>query len=144
MTTRRGLSVLLTSLLTFSLGTVPADAWFRFKNNTSKRMSVAFMWHKPNCDGSQSSWAVQGWWNLNPAETKTVYGGDLQDTNRYYYFYAFDEGGAEWSGPYSTCVPSRRFDWCDNICDTAPDTRNVGFQEVDVGGNNNYTINLQP
>jgi uncharacterized membrane protein len=139
----RGVGI-FASFLAFFFVTPPADAWFKFKNSTSKRMSVAFMWHKPNCDGTRSNWAVAGWWNLNPGETKTVYGGDLQDNNRFYYFYAFDEDGGEWTGPYGVCVPSRRFDWCDNICDTAPDTRNAGFQEVDVGANNNYTINLQP
>jgi uncharacterized membrane protein len=144
MMTGRTLGLLFAMCFALPFSTTTADAWFKVKNNTSKRASVAFMWHKPNCDGSQSNWAVAGWWNLNPGETKTVYGGDLQKNNRYYYYYAFDEGGAEWSGPYSTCVPTRRFEWCDNTCDTAPDTRAVGFQEVDVGGNNNYTINLQP
>lgn len=131
-------------LLAFVLGISDANAWFRMKNSTNKRMSVAFQWHKPNCDGSKSNWEVAGWWILNPDETKTVYGSDLQDTNRYYYYYVFDESGTEWSGPYSTCVPMRQFDWCDNICDTAPDTRNAGFREIDIGSNNNYTLNLTP
>lgn len=137
----RGMSIVLAGLLAMTFGATDASAWFRFKNKTNRTIWVAFMWYKPGCD-TGSDWATAGWWKLSPGQTKTVYGGDLQDNNTYFYYYAHDSDGREWKGPYTVCVPQPAFSWCDNICNTAPSTHYRGFREKYINGYNNYTINL--
>ena len=118
-----------------------ANAWFRFSNKTDTTIWVAFQWYSPHCF-EDSNWAVAGWWKLVPGETKTVFGADLQTVNKYYYFYAEGADGSLWSGPFRTCTPATAFSWCDNLCNTAPGTRILGYREKYIGTYNNYTVNL--
>jgi uncharacterized membrane protein len=132
--------VLLVLLIALLLPT-NAHAWFRFHNNTATTIWVAFQWYSPDCsDGG--SWETRGWWKLTPGQTKTVFGADLQSVDTYYYWYAEASDGSKWSGPFKTCTPLTAFDWCLNTCNTAPETRILGYREKYINGYNNYTINL--
>jgi uncharacterized membrane protein len=121
-----------------------ADAWFRFTNSTAKPVYVTFQWYSPGCkDGG--SWETQGWWLIQPGATATVFGRDLQTVDEYFYFYAeSNDRRLIWSGPYKTCCPSTAFDWCLNTCNNNPNTRVLGFREINIGSYNNYTLNLIP
>lgn len=112
---------------------------FRFCNQYERTVWVAFQRYSPNCpDGGD--WQTAGWWQLTPGQCKVVYGGDLQDLNKYYYYYAESADGRTWGGPLMTCVPQQAFDWCLNTCSTA--ARYVGFRQQFVGNANNFTVNL--
>lgn len=135
----RKMSLLVTLLIALLLAT-DAHAWFKFRNKTSVTIWVAFQWSSPSCsDGGE--WETKGWWKLEPGQTKTVFGQNLQNVNTYYYYYAEASDGSVWSGPFDTCVPQSAFDWCLNTCCT-PTCRTVGFREKYIDGYNNYTINL--
>jgi uncharacterized membrane protein len=117
-----------------------AHAWFKFKNGTSTTVWVSFQWYSPGCpDGGD--WETRGWWKLDPGQTKTVFGSDLQSVDSYYYYYAEASDGGTWSGPFDTCLPQSAFDWCLDVCCT-PTCRVVGFREKYIDGYNNYTITL--
>jgi uncharacterized membrane protein len=93
-------------LATLSIVCAPnaAQAWFKFRNTTKATVWVSFLWYSPGCsDGGD--WTKKGWWRLEPGQTKTVFGKDLQSVNTYYYWYAESNDGAVWSGPFNTCVP---------------------------------------
>jgi hypothetical protein len=109
----------------------PSDVW------------VCILWYHPNC-GDDSDWEKKGWWHLPPFPWAAwkVFGGDLEDINRFWYFHAHAADGAFWAGSPTTHVPHHAFDWCERRGETG--ARIVGLREVDVGGNDDYTINLVP
>lgn len=120
-----------------------AWAWFKFSNKTSKPVYVAFVHHKPGCEGGVP-WEKRGWWRLEPGQTKTVQGDAI--TNRYsYYFAESDDRAWVWtSGGPVACLPQPAFTWCWNTCNTNPNTRNLGVRKVDTGSSTNFTLNLTP
>lgn len=115
---------------------------WRFRNSYGTTVWVVIMWYTPGCsDGGD--WSKKGWWSLEPGETKTVLGGDLEDINRYFYYYGeTGDRTTQWAGSFFTCIPQTAFDWCLNTCDTNPETRNLGLREVDIGDYDTYTVNL--
>ncbi len=121
-----------------------ANAWFQFTNSTSKSVLVVFQWHSPSGCAESGSWETAGWWQLAPGETKVVYGDDLQasSSSNFYYYAETDDQVTAWSGPFQTCVPATSFNWCLHGCNSEPDTRVLGFREVDVGSANNYTVEI--
>lgn len=135
-------SLAVAGLITL-VNTAEALAAFRFTNSTGKTVWVSFQWYE-NQDSDGSDWETAGWWKLEPGETKTVFGADLQSVNKNYYYYAETADGNVWAGPYSTCVPSTAFQWPLNVCNNAPGTRYVGFRHQYIGNYNNYTLNLVP
>jgi len=113
----------------------------RFCNNYPSDMWVCIVWYHPNCpDGG--NWEKEGWWHLGQGKCSVVYGGNLDDINRYWYFYAEAANGAYWGGSPHVLVPPRRFDWCLNTSST--DAFSVGLRLIDVGGYDDYTVNLLP
>ena len=141
MISQKFIASLVIAVFIALLSETDANAWFRFRNKTNTTIWVAFQRYSPHCD-ENSEWAVAGWWKLTPGQTKTVFGADLQTVNKYYYYYAEGADGSVWSGPFDTCTPITAFDWCDNVCNTAPETRILGYREKYIGNFNNYTINL--
>ena len=112
-----------------------------FTNGYSRLVSVTVKWYHPNCpDGGD--WEKKGWWNINPGNTAHVLDLDLDETNRYYYYYAESVDGHTWSGAYFTDVPNEAFDWCENTGSST--SRSLGFRELDIGDNDNYTLTLVP
>ncbi len=75
-------------------------------NSYSSAISTAIMFYSPDtCSGEGANFEMMGWWNLDPGSCATVYGNDLEDLNRYWFYYAMAGDGAVWSGPYSASVP---------------------------------------
>jgi uncharacterized membrane protein len=96
-------------------------------------------WSHPKCpDGG--NWEKAGWWKIGTGRCKIAYGGDLDDVNRYWYFYAHASDGAQWAGPYDEMVPPQAFDWCNST--SSSDSRRVGMRELDIGSHANYTVTL--
>jgi uncharacterized membrane protein len=111
----------------------------RFCNSYHTTVNVAIIYYHPNCpDGGD--WVKKGWWVLNPGECKVPYGGDLNDLNRYYLYVAEAIDGRFWAGEYVRQVPNRAFEWCENTAST--DSRQAGFRLLDIGDNDNFTVNL--
>jgi len=111
----------------------------RFINKYSSTISVAIMKLHRNCpDGGD--WDKSGWWVMAPGESKVPYGGDLDDLNRYFYFYAFSNDGRVWDGPFLERIPWRAFNLCENTATS--DSREVGFRQLDIGSNDSFTVNL--
>jgi uncharacterized membrane protein len=96
-------------------------------------------WEPDDCSAEGNGWHDMGWWHIEPGSCKRVYGNDLDDVdNRYWYVYAEADDGARWSGDYPTHVTMERF----SFCDEPPNTNMVirGFDEIDVGDFDNYTL----
>jgi uncharacterized membrane protein len=112
-----------------------------FCNNYPSPVSIAILWYSPGCpDGGD--WELAGWYNLDTGQCMTVFDGDLEDINRYWYFTADAEDGAYWAGNVHHGVPYTAFDWCWNTGST--DEVDAGFRELDIGDNDDYTVNLVP
>lgn len=119
---------------------------WQFCNQYSSELWVAIVRYTPNCyDGNDylGDWTKEGWWHLNPGECKIVDGDDLEDVNRYYYYYAEAADGNYWAGPIPVAyIPQEAFNLC---IDTGVEpSRELGFRELDIGDYDNYTINLVP
>ena len=141
MQTTFGFRFLCGTLLAVVLSFTGASAdTVTFHNQSSRQVSVTIMFFKAGCDGSASNFATRGWWVLNPNERKVVYSGEHRD---FVYFYAYNDLGEQYTGStYFACVPNRAFDWCQSICDNAPGTRRVGFQERFIGSDVNHVVPL--
>jgi uncharacterized membrane protein len=83
-----------------------------------------------------------GWWSIDPGSCANVYENDLEDLNRFWYYYAEADDGATWSGAYTVYVTDQAFDSCVDIGST--ESRVVGFRELDIGDNDDYTLTLTP
>ena len=94
----------------------------KFCNKYKTGVWVSIMYYEPGCsDGGD--WVKKGWWRLTPGQCKVAYGGDLDDLNRYFCFYADADDGAVWAGPYKRFVPFQAFAWCEWIaCSTSTAT----------------------
>ena len=64
----------------------------RFTNNYPSTLWAMIEWYHPNCEDG-GNWEKAGWWKIDPGQTKTVFGGDVSDVNRYWYFFAHDADG---------------------------------------------------
>ena len=114
---------------------------FRFTNNYPSTVWVMLEWHHANCpDGGD--WEKKGWWQIEPGQSAVAFGGDVNDLNSSWYWFAHAQDGAVWAGPFQEIVPDHAFDWCTNTADTS--SRTIGMREVDVGDVDNYTVNLTP
>jgi uncharacterized membrane protein len=111
----------------------------KFCNHTSETLWVCIEWYHPNCsDGGD--WEKAGWWEIGPGQCKVPYGDDLDDVNRFWYFFAHNASGNVWAGPFTEWVPSRVFSWCKNTSST--DSRQVGMRQLDSGDAENLVVNL--
>ena len=116
-----------------------------FCNHTSEQLWVAYMFYSPgDCGGEGGNWQTIGWFEMNPGACTTVYGNSLGDVhNRYWYYYAENAGASiVWAGPVNVYVPDTAFNHCYAIGDTV--SRIVGYRLLDVGDNDDYTVNLIP
>jgi uncharacterized membrane protein len=110
-----------------------------FNNKYSAPVSISILWYSPGCpDGGD--WELAGWYNLDTGQSMTVFSGDLDDINRYWFFNAEATDGAYWAGDVVHDVPPTAFDWC---WDTDSNVASpIGFREIDVGDNDDFTVNL--
>jgi hypothetical protein len=96
------------------------------------------IYYNDGCSGTP--FQKEAWYTVSYGETVSVWNGDVAWLNRYYYFHAESDTGSVWDGPINVEVTNSAFNqcqWDDGGCD-----RWVGFQEIDVGGNWDYTITL--
>ncbi len=113
----------------------------KFSNHYRVRLSVAIMWYTPNCpDGGD--WTKKGWWTIDPGQSKIASGLDLADVNRYWCYFARATDGAFWAGDIARMAPSRAFDWCEWT--SSSDASQIGFRLLDVGDDDDHTLNLSP
>jgi uncharacterized membrane protein len=112
----------------------------RFCNSHPVRIWTAISFYSPEeCGGEGGDWQNMGWYPVDPGQCVEVYNNDLDDVNRFWYFFAEADDGAAWSGDFPTFVKDpEAFNICDGIGTTA--LRIVGFRELDVGDNDEYTL----
>jgi uncharacterized membrane protein len=114
-----------------------------FCNKTNTKVFVAIMFSDDDeCGGDYGGWRTQGWWGLNPGETKSVHSLDLFHNSNYYY-YAEGMDGRVWEGQYGDVyVYSDSFDSCLNIGSTAAE-KVVGMRNINISWEiTSYTLNL--
>lgn len=112
-----------------------------FSNQYPSHVWLAIMWYTPGCsDGGD--WTKKGWWSIDPGSSVNVLDLDLDETNRYYCFYAEADDGAVWTGPYVRNLPYEAFEWCEWTGST--DSRDLGLRAFDISDNDDYTVNLTP
>jgi len=117
-----------------------------FHNQYTAPLSVAIMFLSPDtCSGEGEGWEMMGWWNINPGDSALVYANDLEDLNRYWYYYAHASDGTRWAGngEWVRSVPQAVFDQCFGLGVTG-ETEQVDFRQLDIDSNDNYTLNLTP
>ncbi len=101
------------------------------------------MFYSPNdCGGEGGNWQTIGWFAVAPGQCTTVYANSPDDVNnRLWYFYAENTGATVvWNG--LVYVTDAAFDHCYAI--GTSESRIVGFRMIDVGDNDDYTLNLAP
>jgi hypothetical protein len=99
-----------------------------FQNTTPSTIWVAYAYYAPGCEGED--WAKKGWYTVGAGSTVKVGSGWVG--GNCFLYYAEDNAGHVWSGPYNTFVPFTAFEWCWNTASTgAGDT--VGFRYFCVG-----------
>jgi uncharacterized membrane protein len=104
----------------------------QFGNARPARCWVAISFIHETCAGEGGDWMSVGWYPIDPFTTVTVYGHDLADVNRYWYYYAECDDGAVFQGPYFSQVSDPGpFRHCDGL--GVSTARWVGFREIDVG-----------
>lgn len=116
-------------------------------NQYGAPLSVGIMfWSPDTCGGDGGNWQVMGWYNFDPGTCGVVYDNDLEDVNRYWYYYALAEDGAFWAGNIGiTEVPVAAFNICwllGSVTEEGENSQGVGFRELDVNGNDDVTLNL--
>ena len=111
-------------------------------NSYPVRISTAIMFYSPEtCVGDGGDFEIMGWWVLNPGSCALVYANDLEDLNRFWYYFAFGTDGAQWSGPFRREVPLRAFNQCWGLGTSAPEaTMTIGLRELDIGDNDDFTL----
>jgi uncharacterized membrane protein len=69
-----------------------------FQNQYNKTLWIALLYGDTACG---SKFRKQGWWNVDPGQTRNIWNVDLRRVNRFACFYAEEfkgGGGATWSG----------------------------------------------
>ncbi len=83
-------------------------------------------------------WYSEGWWKVQEQKKARVYNKQL--TNRYYYFYAYqDNGSSIWKGESRFCSPRTIFKLNSFNCTSE---EYAYYREIDVGNNKTYVISL--
>jgi uncharacterized membrane protein len=116
-------------------------------NSYTAPLSVVIMfWSPDTCGGEGDNWQMMGWYNFDPGTCGVVYENDLEDLNRYWYYYALAEDGAFWAGSLGgTSVPKDAFDLCWGAGIAADEnSQGVSFRELDIDGSDDFTLSLTP
>ncbi|MGG4046234.1 DUF1036 domain-containing protein [Paenibacillus favisporus] len=111
---------------------------FYVRNSTPNPVWVAVGYYDPDC--SPITYTKAGWYRITPGRRMLLVTGS--SVNQTYYFYAYDLFGNTWSGDFPTYVPSSAFNMCWIERCQGTGCREVGFDEVNVGNSQNYTLNL--
>jgi uncharacterized membrane protein len=104
---------------------------------------TSIMFYSPEtCGGEGGDFEMMGWWRIAPGACALVYANDLEDVNQFWYYYAEADDGAFWAGPYGANVPLVPFggdQWCWGIGHGGEVVR-IGYRELDIGSNDDYTL----
>ncbi|MGA9843911.1 MAG: DUF1036 domain-containing protein [Nitrososphaeraceae archaeon] len=111
-----------------------------FCNQHSANTSVAIMYLSPGCEFGAGDWMITGWWTMKPGSCINVFNEDLEDLNRFYCYFAVAADGGRWSGPIVRRVRNAAFQWCENT--GTLDSFIAGFRVIDIGDNDDFTVNL--
>lgn len=111
---------------------------FYVRNSTPNPVWVAVGYYDPDC--SPITYSKAGWYRITPGRRMLLVTGS--SVNQTYYYYAYDQFGNTWSGDFPTYVPSTAFNMCWIERCQGTGCREVGFDEVNVGNSQNYTITL--
>ncbi len=118
-----------------SLMATPAAADFRVCNFTKSRVGIAIGYN----DGE--GWVTEGWWNVTAGGCEPLLRGNL--SARFYYIYAVDyDRGGEWSGQALMCTRDKELTIRGTGDCLARGFDRTGFNEVDTGGQQNWTVQL--
>lgn len=118
-----------------------------FQNYYAKTLYVAFIYGDKDCG---VKFRKQGWWAVNPGQTRTVWNVNLQTVNRYAYFFAEefkDGGGATWTGSEQRFyrVPNVEFNQClddQTNCSQQPNFVPLDFDNADNGNHQFHGIKV--
>ena len=102
------------------------------------------MFYSPEtCGGDGGNFEMMGWWRIEPGACALVYANDLADLNQYWYYFAEAADGSVWAGPFQASVPLTPFGGlqaCWGAQSGGGDNEQVGYRELDVGDNDDYTL----
>lgn len=121
-------------------------------NGYSTRIWTAIMFYSPETcpaagDPPGGDFEMMGWWGIQPGSCALVYANDLEDLNEFWYFFAQADDGAIWDGPFRHGVPLTAFGGstaCWGLETNSPDLITVGFRELDIGDNDDFTLTFLP
>ncbi|MCW2902365.1 MAG: hypothetical protein JWO67_4630 [Streptosporangiaceae bacterium] len=112
----------------------------RLTNGYNSIVWAMIEWYHPNCpDGGD--WEKEGWWQLQPGESKIAYAGDLNDVGFWWYGFAHAADGRVWGGNFPELVPARAFRWCEHTADTS--SRTVGMFEFPGGQSDKHVVTFR-
>lgn len=106
-------------------------------HSTAIATAISFL-DEEECGLEGNGWKNIGWYWVEPGTCRVVYQNDVDDANRYWYFYAKATDGTVWEGEYNTYVKHEAFDHCDNPPDSTMFL--LGFRELDVGDAEDCTL----
>jgi uncharacterized membrane protein len=112
-------------------------------NGYPVHLYVAIMFYSPEtCGGDGGDFETMGWWSVAPGSCANVYANDLEDLNRYWYYYAEADDGAVWAGPWRAYVTDEAFNGC--YGKGISTWYRVGMRELDIGDNDDFTLTFVP
>lgn len=116
-------------------------------NSYPSTVWTAIMFYSPEtCGGDGGDFEMMGWWRIEPGSCASVYANDLEDLNRYWYYFAHAADGTVWAGPFGASVPRTAFGggqacWGSQMGGST-EFEEIGFRQLDIGDNDNYTLTL--
>ena len=122
-----------------------------FQNQYHNTIWIALVYGDKACG---SKFKKQGWWSVDPGQTRNIWDVNLQRVNRFASFYAQEfkgGGGATWNGTGNRWFLIRdvAFNQCyeDNTgCNQQPNFVGIDFEQADNGHHpfNSYRVSLGP
>jgi uncharacterized membrane protein len=118
-----------------------------FQNQYHSKIFVALVYGDTGC---ASKFRKQGWWAIDPGQTRSIWNVNLQKVNRFASFYAEEfkgGGGATWNGSGNKWFMIRDvgFNQCyeDNTgCNQQPNFVDLDFHKADNGNHPFYGLRI--
>ena len=108
---------------------------------------TSIMFYSPEtCGGEGDDFEMMGWWQIAPGSCALVYANDLEDVNQFWYYFARADDGTFWAGDRVAHVPLEPFggdQWCWGIGIAGPPLHRIGYRELDIGDNDDYTLTFR-
>jgi uncharacterized membrane protein len=117
-------------------------------NSYPSTIWTSIMFYSPEtCGGEGGDFEMMGWWGIAPGSCALVYANDLEDVNQFWYYFAKADDGAFWAGDLGANVPREPFggdQWCWGLGKVGPELVRIGYRELDIGDNDDYTLTFVP